>query len=65
MMSKIMGGMNMAEMMPLMMSKMMGGTIGSKKEGGHSSMPNIETQEDFKPWECCPCAKLCEKGFKE
>jgi len=66
MMSKMMGGMNMSEMMPLMMSKMMGGMMGSKKEGKeHSRMPGMETKGNFKPWEFCPCTKLCEKGFKE
>ena len=65
MMSKMMGGMNMSEMMPMMMSKMMGGMMGAKKEGEHSRMPDMETKEDFKPWDFCPCRKLCEKGFKE
>jgi len=63
MMSKMMGGMNMSEMMPMMMSKMMGGMMGGKKEEGRSTMPGAETRENFKPWECCPCRNLCEKGF--
>ena len=63
MMSKMMGGMKMSEMMPMMMSKMMGGMMGRKKEGEGSSKPAMETPKDFKPWEFCPCRKLCEKGF--
>jgi hypothetical protein len=65
MMSKMMGGMKMSEMMPMMMSKMMGGMMGGKKEGEHSHMPDMETKGDFKPWEFCPCRKLCEKGFEK
>ena len=48
------------KMMENMMSKMMGG----KKESEHSSMPAMETQKDFKPWEFCPCRNLCQKGFE-
>ncbi|MCJ7515818.1 MAG: hypothetical protein MUO89_07635 [Dehalococcoidia bacterium] len=66
MMSKMMGGMNVSEMMPLMMSKMMGGIMGGKKEGKENPcMPDMETKEDFRPWEFCPCRKLCEKGFNK
>ena len=65
MMSKMMGGMKMSEMMPIMMSKMMGGMKSGKKEGEHSGMPNMEMPEGFKPWEFCPCSKLCEKGFEK
>ena len=61
MMSKMMGGMNMSEMMPLMMSKIMGG----KKEGEGSSMPGMESKENFKPWECCPCSDLCKKDYEK
>ena len=64
MMSKMMGGMNMSEMMPLMMSKMMGGMMSGEKEGGGSSKPGMESKENIKPWECCPCSNLCEKGFE-
>jgi hypothetical protein len=64
MMSKMMSGMSMSDMMPLMMSKMMGGMMGSKKEGKENPrMPDMKTKEDFRPWEFCPCRKLCEKGF--
>jgi len=64
MMSKMMGGMSMSQMMPLMMSKMMGGMKGDKKAGEHSDMPGMGMPEGFKPWEFCPCRKLCEKGFE-
>jgi hypothetical protein len=69
----------MGSMMPAMMSQMFGGEGGmpsmimqmmrsmmsSEKEGERPRMPVMETQEDFKPWEFCPCRKLCEKGFKK
>ena len=61
MMSKMIGGMNMSEMMPMMMSKMMG----RGGEGESSGKPGLANREDFKPWECCPCRDLCEKGFEK
>ncbi len=61
MMSKMMGGMNMSELMPLMMSKMMG----DKKKGEQSGMACMDKPEDFKPWEFCPCRNVCQNGFEK
>jgi len=66
----------MSSMMPAMMSQMFGGEGGmpammmQMMRGMMSSenspqMPVMKTQEDFKPWEFCPCRKLCEKAFKK
>jgi len=71
----------MSSMMPTMLSQMFGGKggapsmmmqmmsmMGAEKEGEkgeHARMPVMETQEDFKPWEFCPCTKLCEKAFQK
>jgi len=41
--------------------------MSSEKEGEkveRPSMPVMESQDDFNPWELCPCRKLCEKAFK-
>jgi len=77
MMAKMMEGVNMMDVMPKMMMGMMGGEgrmssmmknmMGSDKggKGERPFMPVMETQEDFKPWEFCPCRKLCEKAFKK
>jgi len=54
--------------MPFMMRQMMKSMMGGGKEGEKGQpcpMPVMETQKDFKPWECCPCRKLCEVGFKK
>ena len=59
-----MKGMDMSKMMP----QMMGNKVSSEKEGKKSEglcRPVMETQEDFKPWEFCPCRKLCKEGFKK
>ena len=65
MMSQMFGG---EGGMPSMMMQMMKSMIGGKREGEKREsprMPVMETQEDFKPWEFCPCRKLCEKAFKK
>lgn len=62
MMSQMFGG---EGGMPSMMMQMMKGMMGSEREGKCPRMPFMETQEDFKPWEFCPCRKLCEKAFKK
>ena len=52
----------MMNMRPMMVSMM-----GSSAEPGKSErsyMPVMESPEDFKPWQFCPCRKLCERGFK-
>lgn len=67
----------MRTMMPKMMSQMFGGEDGApsrvmqmmtstinEKEKGENE-PSIEAQTAFRPWECCPCSKLCEQAFKE
>jgi len=68
MMSKMMTKMMEAKSgMPSMMMQMMKNMMGGEKEGAkkeHPPMPGMEKREDFKPWECCPCRKLCEEGFK-
>ena len=68
MMMDMMKGMDMSKMMPQMMGKMMGDRMSGEKEGKKSEgpcRPVMETQEDFKPWEFCPCRKLCKEGFKK
>ncbi|MCP8312835.1 MAG: hypothetical protein H3Z53_00455 [archaeon] len=65
MMSQMFGG---EGGMPSMMMQTMKGMMGGEKkgeEGEFPRMPVMETQEDFKPWEFCPCRKLCEEGFKK
>jgi len=65
MMSQMFGG---EGTMPSMMMQMMKGMMSSEKEGEKGErprMPVLETQEDFKPWEFCPCRKLCEGAFKK
>lgn len=51
---------NMMSMMPMMMS-MMGSR--AKSGEGEEPLPAMESSEDFRPWESCPCRKLCERGF--
>jgi hypothetical protein len=51
---------NMMGMMPMMMS-MMGSR--AKSGEGEEPLPVMESSEDFRPWESCPCRKLCERGF--
>jgi len=63
MMTQMFGGESgMPSMMMQMMKSMMGG---EKEKEKHQTMPIMETEEDFKPWEFCPCRKLCEKAFKK
>jgi hypothetical protein len=64
MMEKMMGvkGGKLSMMMQMMKRRMSGGKEGEK--GEPCSMPVMETQEDFKPWEFYPCRKLCEGEFK-
>ena len=65
MMSQMFGG---EGGMPSMMMQMMRSMMGGQKEGEKEErplMPVMETQEDFKPWEFCPCRKLCKEGFKK
>jgi len=65
MMSQMFGG---EGGMPTMMMQMMKSMMGGEKEGEKRQtpcMPAMETQEGFKPWEFCPCRKLCEKAFKK
>ncbi|MEM2098855.1 MAG: hypothetical protein QXU99_03800 [Candidatus Bathyarchaeia archaeon] len=64
MMSQMFGGESgMPSMMMQMMRSMMGGEKGKKRD--RPFMPVMETQEDFRPWEFCPCRKLCEEAFKK
>ena len=49
-------------MMPMMAPMM--GSVAEAGENERSCMPLMESPEDFKPWEFCPCRKLCEKSFK-
>jgi hypothetical protein len=51
---------NMMGMMP-MVSSMMGSR--AKSGEGEEPLPVMESPEDFRPWESCPCRKLCERGF--
>ena len=51
----------MMGMMPMMASMMGSGTKSGK--GERPCMPPVESAEDFRPWEFCPCRKLCERGF--
>ena len=49
---------NMMSMMPIMSSMM-----GSRAKSGEGEELLMESSEDFRPWESCPCKKLCERGF--
>ena len=70
---RMMEGVSMAMIMPQMMAAMMrggqqpGGIMPTMMSmmGGRPSMPAMESAEDFRPWESCPCRKLCERGFTE
>jgi hypothetical protein len=66
MMPKMMSGVNMSQMMPQLMPEMMKAMInkeGDTKELKCPPISVIEAQEDFRPWEFCPCRKLCKTGF--
>ena len=52
---------NMMSMMPIITSMM--GSRAKSGEGEEPYMPVMESPEDFRPWESCPCRKLCERGF--
>nr|MDO8099383.1 hypothetical protein [Candidatus Njordarchaeota archaeon] len=64
MMSQMFGGEGAMSSMIAQMMNMMGGEKEGEK-GEHPRMPVMEMQEDFKPWEFCPCRKLLEKAFKK
>lgn len=51
--------------MPSMMMQMMGNMPFNEKEGEKPCMPFMETPENFKPWEFCPCRKHCENSPQE
>ncbi len=68
----------MGQIMPKMMSRMFGRegemppmmtqmrkSMTSNGKSGEAQVRPIETHGDFKPWEFCPCRKLCEEAFNK
>ena len=68
MMPKMMEGFNMMDMMSKVMPQMMSKMMDDKEMPMMKMMQEMcgkMGEGDFKPWECCPCKKLCEEGFKK
>jgi Mg/Co/Ni transporter MgtE len=68
----------MGQIMPKMMSRMFGRegempptmtqmmkSMTSNGKAKESQVPTMETHGDFKPWEFCPCRKLCQEAFNK
>ncbi len=65
MMSQMFGGEGgMSSMMMQMMRSSTKKDDEKGEAGERQRVPVMETQEDFKPWNFCPCRKPCEKSFK-
>ena len=54
---------NLSDMMPTMVSE----TPNNKGaiENNNQVMANVKTPGECKPWESCPCGRICEDNFKQ